>query len=181
MCSATNRRLPSERAVFKAITGAPTQPESQAIRTHMKFFADARIKRNTALVVLLVWLFALASGVANACLLETHDPHSRAAKEPAASTGHAPAQLLAQWSADADRHDGSDGTRESCLKVCDDGMRTLPKAYSGVDHTDPGPAPLVATLWTAAPDVVSTLRRLDALAIPIVGPPFRVRYSRLAL
>ena len=147
----------------------------------MKFFVDTRTKRNTAFVVLLVWLFALASSVANACLLDTYEPQSRAAKKSAAATSKAPAELLAQLRTDAGHHDDSDGTKESCLKVCDDGTHTLPKACSGADHTDPGPAPLVATLWTGLPNVVSAPRRLDDLAMPIVGPPFRVRYSRLAL
>ena len=147
----------------------------------MKFFADTRTKRNTAFVVLLVWLFALASSVANACFLETDEPHSRAASKSAATTIQAPATLHAQMGIDAGHHDDSDGTKESCLKVCDDGTHTLPKAQSGVDHTDPGPALLVATLWAGSANVVSTPRRMDDLAIPIVGPPLRVRYSRLAL
>ena len=151
----------------------------------MKFFADTRIKRNTALVVLLVWLFALASGVANACFLETPEPHSMAAKGSALTTSQAPAELVAQPGAPAGHpaghHDGSDSTKESCLKVCDDGTRTLPNASLGVDQADPGPAPLVATLWTGSPRVVSASGQPDDLAIPIGGPPLRVRYSRLAL
>lgn len=147
----------------------------------MKFFGDARSKRNTAFVVLLVWLFALASSVANACFLETDEPHSTAAKSSLAAPSQAPAELRAQLGTDAGYHDDWDGTKESCLKVCDDGTRTLPKACSGVDHNDPGPALLVATLWTASQHVVSASRRADDLAIPIVGPPLRVRYSRLAL
>ncbi len=147
----------------------------------MKFFADTRTKRHTAFVVLLVWLFALASSVANACFLETDQPPSRAAQKSAATTLQAPAGSPAHAGADAGHHDGSDGTKESCLKVCDDGTHTLPKAYAGVDHNDPGPAPLVATLWTESPNVVSAPSRLDDRAIPIVGPPLRVRYSRLAL
>lgn len=147
----------------------------------MTYFADTRTKRNTAFVVLLVWLFALASGVANACLLETREPHSVAAKESAAPTSQAPAELPARLGTETGHHDGSNGAKESCLKVCDDGTHTVPKAYSGVDHTDPGPAPLVATLWTGSPHVVSAPRRADDLAIPAVGPPLRVRYSRLAL
>ena len=147
----------------------------------MKFFADIGTRRYTAIVVLLVWLFALASSVANACLLESDQPHSRAAKKSAATTIQAPAGLHAQFGTDEVHHGGSDGTKESCLKVCDDGTHTLPKAYSGVDHNDPGPALLVATLWTGSPNVVSVPRRLDDLAISIVGPPLRVRYSRLAL
>ena len=147
----------------------------------MKFFADTRTKRNTAFAVLLVWLFALASSVANACLLETHEPHSTAAKNSLAAPSHALAELRTRLGTDAGHHDDWDGTKESCLKVCDDGTRTLPKPYSAVDHIDPGPAPLVATLWTASQHVVSAPRRADDLAMPTVGPPLRVRYSRLAL
>lgn len=143
----------------------------------MKSFADTRTKRQTAFVVLLVWLFAFASSVANACFLETDQPHARAAKRSAATTTQAHASPLAP-TVDAGHHDG---TKESCLKVCDDGMHTLPKAYAGVDHNDPGPALLVATLWTEPQNVVSAPRRLDDRAIPMVGPPLRVRYSRLAL
>lgn len=147
----------------------------------MRFFANNRAKRNTAFVVLLVWLFALASSVANACLLETHEPHSIAANNPSAATSQVPAEMLAQLSTEAGHHDDADGAKESCLKVCDDVTHTLLKAHSGVDHNDPGPPPLVATLWTASRHVVSAPRRLDDSAVPMVGPPLSVRYSRLAL
>lgn len=136
----------------------------------MKFFAHTRFKRHTALVVLLVWVFALASGVANACLLQTPELHSKvpaqSAHHPGASSGH---------------HDDADNSKESCLKVCDDGTHSLVKTPLDVDHTDPGRAPLVTVLWTGSPPEISAPRRLDDLAIPIAGPPFRVRYSRLAL
>jgi hypothetical protein len=147
----------------------------------MKFFADTRTKRNTAFAMLLVWLFALASGVANACLLETPEHHSTATKGSAETTIQASAQLAEHLGAPAGDHDDSNSTKESCLKVCDDGTRTLFKAYSGVDHTDPGLPPLVATLWTGSVSVASAPRRRDDLAVPIVGPSLRVRYSRLAL
>ena len=147
----------------------------------MKFFPDTRTRRNTAFVVLLMWLFALASSVAKACLLESYEPHSRAAKKSAATAGQVPTELLAQMGTDAGHRDNSEGTKEACLKVCDDGTNTLPKAYAGVDVTDPGPALLIATLWAGAGNVVPVPHRMDDLAIPLVGPPLRVRYSRLAL
>lgn len=147
----------------------------------MKFFGNTRIKRNTSVVMLLVWLFALASGVANACFLETDKPHSVAAKESAPPTSHAAAEHPGQLGTHAGHHDVSDSTKESCLKVCNDGTHSLPKAYSGVDHNDPGPAPLVTTLWTGSMQVVSSPRRVDESAVPIGGPPLRLRYSRLAL
>ena len=147
----------------------------------MKPFANTRIKRNTSLLVLLAWLFALASSVANACFLETDEPHSVAAKGSAPPMSHAAAELPVQLGTHAGHHDGSDSTKESCLKVCDDRTHTLPKAYSGVDHNDPGQAPLVTTLWTGSLLVVSAHRRVHDSAVPVGGPPLRVRFSRLAL
>ena len=155
--------------------------ELKSLVPNMKFFADARTKRNTAFAMLLVWVFALASGVANACFLETPGHHSTAVKGAAATTIQAPAELVAHLVATAAHHDDANSTRQSCMKVCDDGTHSLPKAYLGVDLADPGPPTLVTTLRTASMSVVSAPRRVDDLAIPILGPPLRVRYSRLAL
>ena len=130
--------------------------------------------------MLLAWVFALTSRVANACFLKKPALHSRAAKESAAAASHASAELLGQG-APAGHDDDLSSTKVSCLKVCDNGTNAVLKAYSGHDHTDPGPAPWVTALWTGSADVVSALRGPDALAIPVVGPPIRVRYSRLAL
>ena len=147
----------------------------------MKSLSNTRSKRNAAFVVLLVWLFALASGVANACLLATPEMHSNPATEALPKSAHATAELVGHVGAIAGHGDDSDNSRVPCLKACDDGSHSLRNAHSGVDQTDPGPAPLVAILWTAVTPVVSAPRRLDDLQLPIVGPPFRVRYSRLAL
>ena len=148
---------------------------------NMKSFADTRTKRNIAFAMLLVWVFALASGVANACYLETPEHHSTAMKGSAATANQAPAELLAHLDATAAHHNDADSTKESCLKACDDVTHGLPKGHSGVDHADPGPPTLVTPLWTGSKPVVSAPRRVDDLAIPILGPPLRVRYSRLAL
>ena len=149
----------------------------------MKFFATARTKRNTSFVVLLVWLFALASGVANACLLETPASHSMPGKVSVAATSQAPAEWVAHLGGPAGPagHDDANNGKELCLKACDDGTNALPRSYSGVDHTDPGPAVLVTTLWTGSTQIASVPRRRDDLATPNVEPPVRVRLSRLAL
>jgi hypothetical protein len=138
----------------------------------MKFLSTTRTKRSTAIVMLLVWLFALASGVANACLLATPQSHSNVASAAVPATSHATAELVG--------HD-SDTWKESCLKACDDGARTLPNAKAGVDQTDPSSAPLVATLWAASTPIASVPRRLDDRQLHTVGPPLRIRFSRLAL
>ncbi len=147
----------------------------------MNLFSTTRAKRSTAFVVLLVWLFAVASGVANACMLEGPGTHSLSAAAGPADTGHAPAALTGHRGANDGHDDDSDTSKESCLKVCDDGSNAPVKLQAGFDLTDPGMAPLVAILWNAAAPVVSGPCRLADLQPPIVGPPFRVRYSRLAL
>jgi hypothetical protein len=147
----------------------------------MKLFADIHAKRNTAFAVLLVWLFALASGVANACLLEGGEPSFTVSKVSMVGTGQTPAERAALPGASAGHDDSPDAGKEACLKVCDDGKHTLPTVYPIGDHTDPGLAPWFAILWTGSqPSVLAAHRMVDA-AIPIVGLPLRVRYSRLAL
>lgn len=146
----------------------------------MKLLSNTRAKRNTAFMVLLVWLFALASGLANACLLEarqTH-PHIATALSPEAT----------QTSVILPAHAGAvaDGVGEShfkapCLKVCDDGTRSFPKQDSTVAQTDPGPAPLVVVLWGAVAPITPMLRQLDVEQPATPELPIRVRFSRLAI
>lgn len=131
----------------------------------MKFFADTRIKRNTAFAMLFVWLFALASGVANACLLEAPETHSHVVT-PVTEHDH-----------DHDSH----VSKAPCLKACADGSHSLLKQHSGFDQIDPGSAPLITVLWTAAAPLVLAPHRIDDLQLALPGQPFRVRYSRLTL
>lgn len=152
----------------------------------MKLFSNTFAKRNTAilvLLVLLVWLFALASGVANACLLEARGTHaygatagySEAAHAPGVSPGHAGAV------ADRDHANASYASSATCLKACGDGTYSVPKPDLTATQTDPGPALLVAVLWTAATPVVSPPSRMDHVQPSAPERPIRVRYSRLAL
>lgn len=144
----------------------------------MKLFATPAARRNTAFVVLLVWLFALASGVANACLLQERETHSHAgiavaAHDAAVSAGHAGAV--------AGHDDDSHPASAPCQKVCSEGSQTPVTADIKVTQADCGPAPLVATLWTPATPVVLATVYTDAIPPVGVGPPIRVRYSRLIL
>lgn len=150
----------------------------------MKPFSNSRTKRNTTFVALLVWLFALASGLANACLLETPGSHSHIAAGHASDAPYAHAndtpvhELIAL---DDDHDDDSDASKESCLKACDDGSNAPIKLHSSVDLTDPGLALLVAFAWHTSTPVASARGRVDELQVPAVGPPIRLRYARLAL
>lgn len=147
----------------------------------MRFFARRRSRRHTAFVLLVAWLFTLASSVANACFVEAREAHAAAATTAQPVSLQAPAALHAQRGTHADHHPDPGSAKKACLKACDDRKHAVPKLHSGLEHGAPGPATQLATLWAASPHVVSAPRRVDDLTIPIIGPPLRVRYARLAL
>ena len=131
----------------------------------MKRFSDVRHKRNTALVMLLLWLFAVSSGIVNACVLEPHGT--------AATVGHV--ETLAG-------HNGTlDASMAPCLKVCDDSSQALIKLKAFFELADRGPALTDSMLWAAAIQVVSAHRHMDSPASATSEQPVRVRYPRLAL
>lgn len=150
----------------------------------MKPFSNPRTRRNTTVVALLVWAFALASGMANACLLERPGNHTHTSASRASDGHHAHAGDALAGHADAiadDHDDDADAAKESCLKACDDGSNAQVKLQTGVDLTDPGLAPFVVFAWNAATLIAAAPSRFDDLQVPVAGPPLRLRYSRLTL
>ena len=148
----------------------------------MKHFSHPRSKRSTAFVVLLVWLFAVASGIANACVLKAHGNHAHVVAAEAFEAGH-DHNAPAGHAHDADDHDGdeSDISKAPCLKVCDDGTKLLIKQQASLDLGDPGSPFLVSVLWTTVIPVATIPRQREGLESAAHGPPLRVRYSRLTL
>lgn len=157
----------------------------------MNPFWSTRAQRNTAMMVLPVWLFALASGFANACLLEVDAPETHSHGVLAESSGTVRAHALSaphehaepnyHAGADADQGDDLDTSKAPCHKVCDDGSHSLPTQRSGLDHADHGMVAVIAVLWAVPAPIVSASYRVDDLQFPVPGPPLRVRYSRLTL
>jgi hypothetical protein len=146
----------------------------------MKLFFNTRTQRHTAFMVLLVWLFALASGVANACLLEVRETHSHRATARFSEAAHSPDIVPSHAGAVADGVNDAHA-KAPCLKVCDDGSRCFTKPDLAAAQTDPGPAPLVLVLWSAVAPVVTMLRPMDEVQHGKPELTIRVRYSRLAL
>ena len=104
--------------------------------SNMNLFALTRTQRRIAFAVLLVWLFAVASGVASACLLQASDGSPAPGVHPhrAAASGGPTAVSAGHFEA-GDGHD--DDTRAAaplCLKVCDEGSTALLKLQAPVDQ-----------------------------------------------
>ena len=155
--------------------------------TYMNLFASTRTRHRVAFAVLLVWLFAVASGVANACLLEASDGspapgvHNHPAMAASAASGAPTAVPAGHFEAGHGHDDDTRAAAPPCLKVCDEGSTALLQPQAPVDLSDPGMAPLVAVVWNpAAPGASGPCWRVDAQPPP-AGPPIRDRYCRLAI
>lgn len=147
----------------------------------MRPFSNTHTKRHTVFLVLLVWLFALASGVANACLLEARQTHSHIATAASSEAAtHASVILPGHTGVVAGGVDESH-FKAPCLKVCDDGSRSFPKLDSTVTQADPGPALPVLILWNAVTPLVPALRHRNHEQPATPELPVRVRFSRLAI
>jgi hypothetical protein len=139
----------------------------------MKLFNTLNLRRAT-FVVLLAWLFGLASGVANACLLEAREGHHHGSHEiDEISIGAAGA---------LESHDDShDPSKAPCLKFCDDGSNSPVKQQSTCDVTGACYVSFIVSAWPVVTTAASPLVREAVLPRPPPGPPIRVRFSRLLL
>ena len=147
----------------------------------MKPFSNNHTKRSTALVAMLVWVFTLAAGMANACLLEVPAAHAHATMHGHAAAAHEADTSTVDAMADGDDDDDAGSSKEACFKTCDDGSNAPVKLKASFALSDPGLALVVAIAWNAAAPAVSASSRMNLLQPPVVGPPCRVRYRRLAL
>ena len=147
----------------------------------MKFFSTHPARRATAFVVLLVWLFALAAGVANACLLQVSATRYGGGDTAVAATVQVPTRLAGHAHASAGYNNGSGTFHAACLTVSDDGSRLAPRAFAGMGYTDPGPSPVTVAPWSTVMVVLSTPHRIEHLAPRVSGLPIQLRFARLAL
>lgn len=144
----------------------------------MKHLSHASFTRNTAVVVLLLWVFALASGVANACLLEAHDVYPRTDVMEAVE-GIATSEFAHGKAVEIDHK--TDHSKTPCQNFCDEESKLLIKQHYSGSQPDLAPVSLIAVLWNS-----SGTTRLENLCKTDTQPAayglaLRVRYSRLTL
>lgn len=158
-------------------------------RTHMKFFhrtrtrRTRRTRRNIAAAVLLVWLFGLASGIANACMLENVERHLDSPPAAHSSAMKDASDTVAGPGAGAtgSHEDQPDVPNEACLQVCDDSSRALVDQNSAFHLPDSGLARFVDLIWVTTDSGVLLSSLANTLHPPASGPPVRIRFSRLIL
>ncbi len=150
----------------------------------MPLFSNTRTKRRTVYMVLLAWLFAMAAGWANACLLEERGTHWHGPSEEGSPTSQVPRVSPGHVGVEADHADhGENGSpgKSACLKVCGDDSQSVIKLASSVDLTDVAMAPPVALIWPTPVTAAERNNAWLALPAPRPGVPLRTRFARLAL
>lgn len=135
-------------------------------------------------MVLLLWLFALGLGLANACLIQTDKSQayghgSLGMHSPTAALGHAISVARVDTIRDQDSELGR--SKSPCLKICNDGSQSLPKQRVSFDLTHLVLVPLPAVGWTTATPVVSARGLAVVQRPPDPECPIRTTLSRLAL
>jgi hypothetical protein len=137
--------------------------------------------RRFALHVLLAWLFALASGFVNACVMQSQFPDEAQA---VAHGGHGPAMDADHSMAhEADGDHGSHSGKPPCERCCDE-RTALPQQPAKLQSDTPSGfwlATLPAPLFTN-PAASQTDARLDSSQLRWVATiPIPIAFLRLAL
>ena len=143
---------------------------------------NTRINHASAFGMLLIWMFALISGVANACLLEAPGAVAHAGNTEQTNQHGVEHVTLSKYvpiEADSAQVDDAHTSKQPCLKVCDDSSRSLPKKYPA-GEIDPGLPIIVAVLWSLAEPIRLQHKQPNGSQHATLLP-LRVLYTRLAL
>lgn len=149
----------------------------------MTVTASRHRKRSIALTMLFVWVFALFSGVANACLTEARGDRAHGGLRAALPdhAAHAAPHAHAAGAAHQSQHDPHPD-KSHCQKSCDESSQSLLKQAPRLDTPDLQSVVVPSRAW--AVDRLEPLLapgRAYAAAIPPPSPPPRVQFSRLTL
>lgn len=149
----------------------------------MNLFFNTRINRIGAFAVLLVWMFALVSGVANAWVLEGTGT-SVNVLTPKHTASHGATQVSLSWSVPIEtgskEAEDAHTSKRPCLKVCDDGSKPLTKKYS-VEQIESRAQIIVAVLWSLIKPIHVQYEQPNGSQYAASEMPLRALYSRLAL
>ena len=144
--------------------------------------------RHTAWVTLFAWMFALLSGVANACSTQPSAQaglgsiSSQAEPVVGGTAGLVTRQVehIHHHRADEDDGVGNHSAKEGCLKFCADGSSAVTK--SRAPQLDvPGPVFVVSVQWPSAAPVAAASEWTPAERPASVGPPLFIRLRRLTI
>ena len=143
---------------------------------------------HTAWATLFACMFALLSGVANACLIQPNSPgelgspSSQAGSVAGGTAGPVARQVQHVQHHGADEGDGlgNDDAKAGCLKFCADESSAVIKSKAA--HADlPDPIFVVSVSWLPAVLVAAAFQWLPVERPASVGPPLFIRLLRMTI
>lgn len=143
-------------------------------------YSNNRTKRFTVLTVLMVWMFALGVGWANACLAHEPGAESPVATGSGFSTVGALASLNQIRGESGQVGEPTKGTGTP-MEVCNDGSASIVKSPSGVDPIFVAMLPPKASKWLVKLTGATAVDFLPTVSAPCPHVPLRTRFSRLVL
>lgn len=180
---ATNFALPASdliqvNALYQRFTTIKLIPHA----IHMKPLSTTRYKRNSAIALLLLWVFAIA----NACVLEplAIDARFTTGDPSIISAGDAGFTLAVKsdyFIASASDGTGSKGSGGPCLEASGFGPVSAIGIQSSAGFDQPDVSPLAVVLLTVTKPIDLVQRPIDDQRSLETAIPLRVRYVRLAL
>ena len=146
--------------------------------------------RHTVCVVLFAWVFALVSGVANACLVQAVEPGAATsslaagARTAGCDAGGTPCEHgvgPAHHHADSELGEPvQQGGKVVCLKFCADESSALAKSKASPADL-PGPVLQDDAPWSSAVQVAAAAQWLAVERPASIGPPLFLRLLRLTI
>jgi hypothetical protein len=137
----------------------------------MMFPLRTTTNRTAASLMLAVWMFVLASGFANACMLKAHN---HGGDQPSSGSSLTSAHVVMA------AHESQQTPNAPCLKACDEGSHAV-QGKKGMDSVDPGSALLAAVIWNKATPLVARHWSGFEAQPSLSDLPERVVYSRWVL
>ena len=152
----------------------------------MKPFFSQRSTRRTAAVMLLVWLMALATGMANACLLQQAPAGHGHATAGFAATGAAgmgsAGGLPASPQARADDHEAASDAKAACQNFCAaESAGLLNPLGAKTPLLADAPVLLARGVGLLVSTAERAARRPNPSAPPGSAPPVAIRFLRLTI
>ncbi len=153
----------------------------------MLAFFHRRAKHRTVMLTLAVWVFALAAGVVNACVLQVKVPAHHQGQEHSASTvieTHAHLSVLPQSAvpvpADGPSTD-ADSSQAQCKSFCDGDAAAAAAKQQGHDITDLAQAPMHVRARTPFLLTLAPAKQFFDDRPPPPGAPMVIRFLRLTI
>jgi hypothetical protein len=147
----------------------------------MIHFSSTRSRRRTVLAVLLMWVLALASSWAHACLVQDRGTYVDNVLQAASQGARAPLVPAGHIGVVADRGASFDSGQDATPKICADEVPIIVKLPSSFDLIEAAIAPPIALAWAVHSTATTADRSAQALPAPSPVLPLRTRLSRLAL